>query len=183
MYTHHPYGVQWTDLDDPTGVINPHPGGVRDFPGVSDNWENGREYLELMKQGEVDWLSDYERAVERTVDHVDDIRDTLQDMDVYDDTTVTVQADHGEAFGGVGYDDCNHLIHTHQSCNHITDTTTTVLDRDIDIDEPLLQKDTLALWDERWRGGRDDLEPIERDNPGGVGTGEAEERLKDLGYL
>lgn len=180
METHHPYGVAWNDLDDPRAVVKPQPASIKEFPGVDDDWYTGRDYLDLMKAGEVDYLSDYRRGVEAVKERVDSIRETLRAMGVYDDTFVIVEADHGEAWGH-DYDPCNHMIHTHQPCQYIVNIKGTIVDRDVGVDAPLRQQDTLSLWDSRWDGGRDNLQPIGRDP--GIDEDAASDRLRALGYL
>lgn len=181
MYTHHPYGVQWDELDDPSAVVKPEPASIREFPGASRDWETGKEYLDMMKSQDIDYISDFEVGVDKTVSFIDDIRNTLKEMGVYDDTFIITEADHGEAWGATGYDSCSHFIHTFQYCTHIVNVRGTVIDRDMEIDEPLRQQDTLSLWDEEWNGGRSGLSLIEGDAD--ISAGDARERLKHLGYL
>lgn len=180
MHTHHPYGVQWSDLDDPQAVVKPEPASIREFPGAADEWETGRDYLDLMRSGDVDFIADYRHGIDRVDDRVEAIRETLGEMGVADETTVIVAADHGEAWGGQ-VDDCSHFIHTHQPCRHIVNVKATVLDREVAVEGAIRQQDLLALWDERWRGGRDDLRPVERDPE--IDESAAAERLEALGYL
>lgn len=184
MLTHHPYGVDWTDTDDPTKIADPKPGNIREFPGIDEaEWSTGKEYLEGMRDGSIDFLEDYQLGIDRTVARVDAVRQTLRERGLLEDTFVLVAADHGEAFGGsLGYDDCKHEIHTHQACHHIVNTKATVVDRDVDVDGPVKQQDLLGLWDSRWP--RDDLELLDRsEHDPGIDAEAAKDRLRQLGYL
>lgn len=191
LYTHTPYSYSWEDLEDWEDIgPRPDPREARVYPEwyADGPWETGNEYIELMRTGDVPWREDYEAAVETTHERIEGIVATLENMGVYDDTTVIVQGDHGEAFGGAadGPDDCSNFIHN-TVCEHTIHVGTTVYGEDVDIDEPLLQRDTLTLWDERWDGGRDDLEMLDRE-PHEVYVGErgdeaARQRLRDLGYI
>lgn len=185
MLTHHPYGVDWTDTDDPSQIVDPEPGNVRAFPGVSDEWATGQEYLDGMRDGSINFLEDYQLGIDRTVARVDQARQILRERGLDEDTFVLVAADHGEAFGGsLGYDSCKHEIHTHQACHHIVNTKATVVGRDVQVVEPVKQQDLLAQWDLKWLGGRPDLELTDRsEHDPGVDADAARERLRDLGYL
>lgn len=181
LWTHTPYNLQW-DVDEANVGVSFETDSSREYPAIEGGGD-GQDYIDMMKTGDVDFQADYQESVEKTVERINEWRDVLKDRGLYDDTTVIVQADHGEAWGGrFGIDDCPHYLHTHETCDKVTNIKTTVLDRDIEIEEPLLQRDTLSLWDDSWQGGRDDLDQIDRsdDDPD---THAAEQRLRDLGYL
>lgn len=180
LWTHTPYGYQW-DVDESEQANLHNPGAARAYDGI-DGGDTGHDYIDMMRDGEVDFQEDYQTGVEKTRERILSWRDTLADRGMMDDTTFIVQADHGDAWGGpFGVDDCGHYLHTDTNCNHVMEIKCTVLGRDIDLPNPLLQRNTLALWDESWRGGRNDLDTIARS--GNEVTDEARDRLSDLGYL
>jgi hypothetical protein len=181
LWTHTPYNVQW-DVDASTESESHRAGSMHSYEKTGP----GAEYIQRMQAGSVDFQADYAEAVEKTRQRIWEWRNVLKDRDLLDDTTFIVEADHGDAWGGVlGVDDCTHQLHTDSGCNKVMEIRATVLERDIELPDPLRQKNTLALWDERWRGGRDDLAVIDRETPdtdGGL-SDEARDRLEDLGYL
>lgn len=190
LETHTPYGVSWQHLERWEDIgPRPAPREPRVYPEeyTSGDWKDGNEYIQKMRQGEIDWKKDYEKGVERAVEDFEERVDLLERAGVLDDTLVIFTADHGEAWGGgIGYDDCSHQIHN-ERCEHVMNIKTTFYNEDIEVPEPLRQQDTLAVWDERWYRGRDDLEMMDREpnkvREGERGTEAAKERLRQLGYI
>jgi len=108
----------------------------------------GRDYIDLMREGEVDYIEDYERGVEMAEKRLYELVDTLKDTGVYDDTLVAFTSDHGECFGPD--DNCpGGWIHN-KKCSHVVNIKTTFFEEDMEVDEPLLSKNIVRIWKPEW---------------------------------
>jgi len=115
----------------------------------------GRDYIDLMRKGEVDYLEDYEQGVEIAEKRLYELVDILKDMEVYGDTLVIFTSDHGECFGP--RDNCpGGLIHNKQ-CSHVVNIKTTFFDEDMEIKPPLLSKSIVEQWMPDWPKVRPEL--------------------------
>lgn len=191
VVTHTPYNVTWREIADWEDVgPRPEPRSARSYPDgyTGKHWSDGNDYIDLMARGAIDFQADYREAVMKAVERFMGLLDVLAAKGITEDTCVIWTADHGEAWGGrLGVDDCNHTIHEDTGCNHVMEVATTYADRELDLPDTILQRDILSYWDDRWAGGRSDLEIQDRD-PSTVGIGErgdeaAKQRLRDLGYI
>lgn len=184
--THTPYSYTWRELDEWSALERPDPGEPRTYPEdyTGEGWSDGKDYIELMRRGEIDYHADYEAAVEMARRRFEHLLDVLEERGLLEETYVVWTSDHGECFPS---DSCDNMIHE-RPCPHTKNVGTTVYDRDVSIETDLLhQRNLLSLWDERWVGGREDLPMVEReprdDDIAHQAKEAAEARLRDLGYL
>jgi len=145
--THVPYGYNWRLHD---AEIAEEKDG-RKYPDI-----RGRDYIDEMREhaGEERpfFVEDYEKGVELVEDRVEEIATTLKERGSYENTLFVVTSDHGDCFGP--YDNCHGFIHN-CVCEHVVDVKTCFYDRNVEVDEPLLNTDILEVWWPDWKKSTD----------------------------
>lgn len=187
LATHTPYGINWRTAMGDGIEVGPSPGNPRDYPHYQghskEEWNDGHEYIQLMQEGNVDYIEDYKRGCEislnRFIDHVD----YLEENGLLDDTLVVYTADHGEVWAP--YDDRPGKWIHNVNCPETINVPLLFYDRDLDIREPFLLKDIIRLWMPEWDRVKHGIEPDHGDvrynhhEP----HDNVEGRLKALGYI
>jgi len=115
----------------------------------------GRDYIDLMRQEEVDYIEDYRRGVEIAEERLHEIIDVLKEKNVYEDTLVVFTSDHGECFPS---DNCSGGIIHNKQCSHVINIKTTFVEEDLEIEEPLLSKNIIKKWMPNWPRVRSKLD-------------------------
>jgi len=114
----------------------------------------GRDYIQLMREGKVDYISDYKKGVQIATDRLYEFVDILKQMGLYENTLVVLTSDHGEAFPN---DRRRGIIHN-VVCPEVVNIKTNFFDRNIEVKEPLLSKDIIKGWEQEWQSVQRQLE-------------------------